>query len=360
MWGIILASGVFLATSGLAIAQGDSITARPDAVFPLPTVNLVFSDSKSDSPIPLPSSVMSGGPKCSSDGRAFVQVMTPPPLYTYRVIYSITSDGQLTHYTTEQIDGLIHTTVIAFDPGLSGPVMLLRARPAGQSGQSGAGFYLVRFRNNGELRGYSRLDLGFEIANIAQLTDDSYLVMGAERETGKIRIVVIDENGKFVREIELKSIMPTDGKMDQMITSMNIVNMNVQEMPPGMKSYAEMGMFQSVHSSEGLLLFIPGAETSVIKLLRTGEITSVRLSLPHNEIADSIIGTSGHWYMRAYNPNADRDWALYEVDADTGRTLRRIDTQGVPATSIACQTQSGFYGFRWIEKKPFLISGSLQ
>jgi hypothetical protein len=40
--------------------------------------------------------------------------------------------------------------------------------------------------------------------------------------------------------------------------------------------------------------------------------------------------------------------------------LRRINTSGVPATSIACPSDSGFYGLRWIEQKPYLIFGDLR
>jgi hypothetical protein len=49
---------------------------------------------------------------------------------------------------------------------------------------------------------------------------------------------------------------------------------------------------------------------------------------------------------------------LLEFNPDDGSFVREIRTGNVLSTSIACVRDGIFYGFRWMDKKPYLIKGA--
>jgi hypothetical protein len=227
----------------------------------------------------------------------------------------------------------------------------------GNQGQDGSD------NNDGEFRKYSKLDLGFRPSNIAQLSDDSFLIMGADTAAtaeARSRFVVIDSSGSLLRDLATDAMMPPDQKLKSLLQSLSFAGMKPEDMPPSMRISFALGLFRTAHSDQGLLMLMPGAETQIIELLRSGEIRLVRLRLPQDQIADSMITKKGRWFVRTYLRDTGNQWSLYEVDPETGEALRRINTSGVPATSIACPSDSGFYGLRWIEQKPYLIFGDLR
>ncbi len=341
-----------------AQADGDAAGPRKElSAASLPSTSLTFSDPKLDSPLQLPDSVMSGPPRCGPDGRAFLQIMGPPPTYLHSLIYSITLDGKVTHYPVDEISGLTYVAVKAFDPGSSMPVMLLNATVPGAHS---SGQYLALFKYDGELRKYSKLDLGFKLSNIAQLSDDSFLVIGADAEKAQSRFVVVDSNGNLLRDLDADKVMPSERKLKSMLQSLNFAGAKPEDIPPPARVYAVLSLFRTVHADQGLLVFMPGAGTEVVELLRSGEIHQMTLRLPQDQIPDSIITKKGRWFVRTYLRNTSSDWNLYEVDPETGEALQQINTSGVPATSIACPTDSGFYGLRWVEGKPYLIFGDMR
>jgi hypothetical protein len=330
---------------------------KGDLTAPVPSSELVFSEPKLDSPVQLPAYTMSGGPICGPEGRAFLQIMTPPPRFEHKFIYSVSSDGKATGYPLDRISGLSNPSIVAFDPGLSMPVFLLRAADAGQRGTSG--FYLALFNLAGEVRNYVKLDLGIKPSNVAQLSDNSFLVLGVDSATDKSKFIVVDSSGRLLRDLDAETIMPSDAKLKSILGSLSGAP-EPQNLPQWMKLSATLGMMELAHSDQGLLIFLPGAETRVVVLPRSGEIHAVALGLPQDQVADSLIADRGKWFVKTYQRGNDSDSGFYEVDPETGSVLRRIKTPGVPVTSIACPVDNGFYGFKWVDGKPYLMFGSLK
>jgi hypothetical protein len=154
--------------------------------------------------------------------------------------------------------------------------------------------------------------------------------------------------------------MPSDKDLTAMLNSTNIVGWNPNDMPLPQKTTAVLSLFHPTHSQSGVLTVEPGVGARVIEILRSGDTQTVKLKLPAHQIAHTIITNKGNWFVRAHLEGSDTQWSWFQVDPETGETLKRIDTSGVPATTIACATDSGFYGFRWIDKKPYLIHGDLK
>lgn len=337
-------------------------SARPPKSVPtasLPSADLVFSRPNLDSPLQLPSTMMNGAPTCGADGTAFIQFLTPPPMYNYKVVFSISPAGKVLHYPVEHVDGLSDVYIVSFDPGISNPAMLLNARASGQSRGSSTGYYLALFDHDGTLGRYSRLDLGFQPSKVAQLSDNSFLVVGADTEA-RSRFMIVDSSGSVLRNLDADAIMPSEQRLKSMSQSMSFAGGTPADLPPSMRVSAVLSLFRLAHSQEGLLILQPGAEAQITKILPSGDIHIVTLHLPKNQVADSIITNKGRWFVRTSLQGSDSQSNLYEVDPETGNALKHINTSGVPALSIACPSDSGFYGLRWVEQKAFLVFGELR
>jgi hypothetical protein len=343
--------------------QDSGQTAKPHQEFPatdLPSVKLIFAEPNTDSPVQMPSTVMNGPPTCGPEHNAFIQFLTPPPYYNNKVIYSISPDGMVVHYPVEQIVGLTNSYVIFVDPGVTRAVVLLQAQKAGDGRQSPVRYYMAEFDYEGKLQHYTNLDLGFEPVEVVQLSDDGFLVSGADAGLGRSAFVLIDSNGTIQRDFKETSLMPSDKDLTGMLTSMNFVGMNPKDMPPSIRLTAVLSLFKPVHSMSGVLMVEPGAGARVIEILRSGDTRTVVLDLPAHQIAQSVIVSKKGWFVRTSLQDSETQWNLYQVDPETGQAIKRIDTSGVPSINIACSTDSGFYGFRWIDKKPYLIRGDFR
>ena len=326
----------------------------------LPSVRVVFSEPKIDAPIEIPSAAMGGPPLCGPEGRSFIQFLTPPLYYNNKVVYSVSPDGKVIHYPAEQIVGLTNIYVRFIDPGVTNAVFLLHAQQAGASAHSSEHYYyMALFDYDGKLQNYTNLDLGFEPSEIVQLYDNGFLVSGADTR-GRAMFVLIDSSGSIRRDLRETPLMPSDEDLTAMLNSINIVGMNPNDLPLPLKIPAVLSMFRPVHSNGGVLIVEPGAGARVMEILRSGDTRMVKLKLPPHQIAHSIMTNKGSWFVRTHLQDSDTQWNLFQVDPETGQTLKRIDTSGVPATSIACPTDTGFYGFRWIDKQAYLIHGDLQ
>ena len=343
-----------------AQAGGQPVESQDSSPPSLPHANLTFSQPSLGSPLPLPSSIMDGAPACGPEGRAFIKFLTPPPMYNNAVIYSIAPDGKTIHYAVEQISGIKNASVISFDPGTSNAAMLLIAADIGQMHASSVIYYLALFDYDGRVRANTKLNLGFEPSKVLQLNDNNYLVIGTDTAEARSKFEVIDDSGRAIRDLNADAIMPSDQKLKAMLNSVGFVGASPADFPPSMRIASALSLFRPVHSDEGLLLLEPGAGAQIFELLRSGETRMIKLGLPKDQIADSIIVNKRRWFVRTFLKDSDNESNLYEVDAGTGEAIRRINTTGVPATSIACANDSGFYGLRWIERKPYLIFGDLR
>jgi hypothetical protein len=344
---------------GQAPVSGKSTPTPALANEEIASEDLIFSSPNLDAPLSLPSPVMSGAPTCGGDGRAFLQIMTPPPRYTFKNIYSVTSDGKITPYPVDQIVGIVHPAILSFDPGASSVAMILAASAAGEARPAGFGYYLTLFSYDGKILRNSRLDLSLEPSNVAQINDDSYLVTGTDPGTAQPKFLVIDSRGTLLRDIDTSTLLPSGRKLATIMQSINFAGINLAEASEATRQRFMVSLVRPVHSDQGLLMFMPGSGGEIIVFARSGEIRQVRVNVPSNQIPDSLITAKGRWFLRTYLRDSDNNWSLYEIDPDTGRTLRKIYTAGVPSTTIACATDSGFFGLRWIDKKPYVISGSL-
>jgi len=325
----------------------------------LPVARLAFSQPDVDSPLSLPSMAISGPPTCSSDGRAFIRFMTPPPYYNNIVPYSVSPVGNVVHYDVGRIQGLTDIYVTFIDPGTTNVALLLRARESGAEMHSPIEAYMALFDYDGDFKGVSRLDLGFRPIEIAQLYQNGYLVLGADPETGDAKLVLVDSTGALLHEFT-NSLMPSGEGLTTMLSSLSFAGKSPKDFPEFMEKSMVVSLFRPVHTNEGILLLRPGAGARVLEILHSGEERSVELKLPPKEAAQTLLVSDEKWFVRTSPQGDDTASNLYEVDPTSGQTTERIDTSGVAATSIACAANSGFYGFKWIDHKPYLIRGTLQ
>jgi hypothetical protein len=328
----------------------------------LQTVKVTFSDPDMNHPIPSASRIVGGPPQCGPDGRIFLDFRVPPPLYNYSVLRSVSpSDAKTADYPVERIVGLTKTVLDSYDPGVSAVTMILRARPAGQSGgAASSGYYLALYNYDGEFREYSKLDLDFQPVQVSQFTDDSFLVVGSDLKEGKSHFVLIDSRGKLLRDLSAGSILPSDEKLKSMMGGMNFAGPKMETYSPVERTYMTLSTFRYAHSNQGLLILEPGAAAQVVELLRTGEVRTVKLKLPKQQIADSMFAGRDKWYVRAFLEGTDNQYSLYQVDPETGNATAKIDTSGVSLGSIACFQDAGFSALRWVDGKAYLMHGDLR
>jgi hypothetical protein len=68
---------------------------------------------------------------------------------------------------------------------------------------------------------------------------------------------------------------------------------NDNETPFTVKATALLSLFRPVHSSDGILIVERGAGAHVVEVLKFGEVRTVRLRLPLNQVPQSIFTRRG-------------------------------------------------------------------
>jgi len=357
----------FLMCMSSALSAQTSVSGGKQSLDPqktdLPSLKVDFSSPNTDSPLNLPSAAVNGPPVCNTDGLAFFQFLTPPPYYNKKHVYSVSADGKVVNYPVDQITGLTNSWVIFSDPGLTNAVILFHAKKVGAAAASPDLYYMALFDYDGKLRDYTDLDLGFEPIQALQLSDDRFLVSGSDVARARLRFVVIDSAGTVIRELSPLIFLPGDADLREMLGSINSVNgagINPSDLPVPQRLSLTISLFRPVHSDRALLILEPGSVPRVIEISRAGESRVVKLTLPPNQIANSLLTTKGRWFLRTAVQGSNTQWNLLEIDPTSGQTLRWIDTSGVPASSIACATGSGFLAMRWLDHKPYLLDGTFK
>jgi hypothetical protein len=359
---------IFVFSAALAVGQesAQKPSPQPDPEFDLPRVDVTFSLLKADTPLPLLSTVMDGPPVCSSSGVAFLQFWTPPPTYNNKEVFSITAAGKVAELPVSRVTGLSNAMIRSFDPGSTMAAMLLSAIPQPAAGSGSFGqkhhwdYYLARFKYNGEFNGYTALDLGFEPGQIAQLNDDTYIVIGTDQINSKPVVALINNSGTVLRRLDTDEVVPSEEGLNEMMRATSFVGLKPQDLPPSMKMSVALSRFQFVHFGTKVLLLEPGPHTRIVEISPGGQARVVSVKLPEGQVGDSLLASRSSWMIRTYPEGKDGLSNLYEVDRETGSIVRQLRTPGVPATSIACSSEDGLFGIRWLERKPYLMVADKQ
>lgn len=327
-------------------------------------VTLNFSAPDLDAPLQLPSTLMEGPPSCSAQGNAFYKFWTSRSSASPLRIVSISPKGVVVEYSVAKITDLKFAQVVGIDPGSSRLTLLLNAKPTDTGEGTHFQSYLARYRYDGTLDRYSRLGIKFQPGELAQLGDDAYLVIGTDPATGtdpaavQPHVALVDDRGTLLRSLDADKVIPSVAAMSQMMSAETFVGLNPNTMPPSLRLSFLMSSFRFVHDGENLLLLEPGVGAKILDFLPDAEVRTVSLHLPQGQVAESLIVAPGKWIIRTHRADADDRQAMFQIDPATGEAEIAIGTGEVPATSIACATDDGFFGLRWIDQKPYLISGS--
>lgn len=319
-----------------------------------------FSDPNLDSPLQLPSTIMDGPPVCAADGTAFLQFWVPPPTYNFKEVFSISPEGHITSFALDRISGLSRTTIRSFDPGITYTTMLLWAQSADSSlsEKQQYAFYLTRFDYDGKLDGYSKLTLDFQPGQVAQLGDNSFLILGTDTVNSRPAIALIDSDGKVLQRLDTDKTLPSEDLLKNMAKASNFAGLRPEDLPPPMRLSVTLSMLHFTHAGNKLLMMMPGLYPKIIAISAEGQTSDLNIKLPKGQIGDSLLVSSARWLVRTHAQDVEDQSSLYEIDPETGATIREIRTGGVPATSIACMNDGAFYGFRWVNHKPYIMTAT--
>ena len=325
----------------------------------LPVAKLVFSAPNLKAPVELPYTLMDGAPVCGQEGRVFFQFLTPPPTYNTKDIIAVTSDGKVTHYPLEQISNLKFVSVLSLDPGLTRAVMLLKGTDAGRPSLSSSGYYIALFSSDGRLQNKVKLDLEAQPSKVAQLTDDTFLVIGVDAIRNGTRFLIVDSGGKVLRDRAADAMFSAE-KLAAGLNSQDVRGGSPNDLPGDMRLAGMLNLVRMVHTNQGVVVYVPGSTMEVVEIYPSGESRKLELKLPKEQLLQSILVDQRFWYVATTLRGSDTESALFQVNTQNGRATRRIDTSGVPSTTIACPTETGFFAFKWIEKRPYVINGEMR
>src|ERR1700739_528059 len=327
----------------------------------IPSWTVNFSDPKLDSPLNLPLPITNGPPTCSADGTAFFVFLGHPPAFDQRAIYSVSAKGKVTVFSAEKIPGLQRVEIRSVNPGITSLVMLIGAARSDETAPPGQiirnGPFLVRFNYDGSVQGFAPLDVGFRPGQAVQLNDKSFLIFGAEPASAAPQAVIVDLDGAILRQPDAYGMIPPEQDLLRMVAAADRTGMQ-SSLPLELRLSAVINSLQFEHSGRSLLLLEPGGDAKVLALLPSRDVRPIAIRLPKGDQADSLIAVNGKWIVRAYPEGANDKMSLFEVDPETGNATREIRTQGVPPSAIACGSKEGFYGLRWIDKKPYVITSN--
>lgn len=219
-------------------------------------------------------------------------------------------------------------------------------------------FYLTRFDYDGKLDGYSKLTLDFQPGQVAQLGDNSFLILGTDTVNSRPAIALIDSDGKVLQRLDTDKTLPSEDLLKNMAKASNFAGLRPEDLPPPMRLSVTLSMLHFTHAGNKLLMMMPGLYPKIIAISAEGQTSDLNIKLPKGQIGDSLLVSSARWLVRTHAQDVEDQSSLYEIDPETGATIREIRTGGVPATSIACMNDGAFYGFRWVNHKPYIMTAT--
>lgn len=331
---------------------------RPEEVEALPVVHLGLSAPGSQPIAGLPSPMMDGPARCSGEGVAFFQFWTGAPRYDTKEVFSVTRDGKATAFRTSSFSEINRAQIISFDPGTSEGVALINGMPAPSAAQTTPQreffVYLALFGYDGKASEASKLELGFRPQQVAQVSENSFLVLGSDTVNLRPALALVDGAGTMLRRIDVDDLLPTGAGLSEIVSSRSFAGMSPESLPPAMQMNVAMSLFRFSHMANKLLLLQPGPHPKVIEFSASGLSETLQIKLPAGKLADSILPDPSRLLIRTYSKTNDNDSSLFEIDPDSGDAVREIRI-AAPATTLACSSKEGFYGLQWKDEKPYIV-----
>lgn len=292
---------------------------------------------------------------CTSDGSIAVNILLPPDKAKPRsvwVLYAVSQSGKIVSFDFSKVNDLAFSNgqrAMAHDVGERDVNFLFSARPMkGADSQTQdrpvlpPGWFVARFDRDGMYHGATEL-------NLPRLVPQRM----AAFDNGDLLIFALDEAN---RQPQLVRYSMTGGKIHYYFADAEFARQN-----PNVPSAASMGnnpdrsrvelsqlltsmqVSQFSHYKDSILLLQKGGETPLFRAFPDGDIRTIQLPKVPGFDKDVLISSDEHVYLQYRKPRADGNGEdrilILELDADTGKELRRIAPGDL---EVACVHQGHF------------------
>ncbi len=332
-------------------------TAQPDAIPPL----MVEFATVGGKPTSLPSMVITHLPVCYSADSCSADFALDMRNRSRQVAAYFDLSGQEHTIDPAAIENLSHVQLLSSTPTADGVAVLLAAAasdngigvrivpkgdteaPPGHS-RPDINSYVCFFDRDGKPRSVHMLDSRYRPVKISYLGADRILLLLFDTINEKPVLALINQDGQIVRILDDQGSLPGGSDLEK-----NSALKLDDSAPESFKQVAMAGTltgWQFGRAGNYLLMLKPGTDASIWSLSPGGEIRKIKLKMAPGTTASSLTSSDRAWLVRSFIVASDTG-LLLEFDPENGQMLRRIDSKGVPPTSILYAEQGNYYALWW-------------
>lgn len=340
----------FIVLSKLGIPQEPKSSAKSDKES-IPTATLNLADGKPL--IGFPSAAVIGSPTvCSTSGDIFVEVYAnvKMPMNVFPDLYRITSAGDVKRIDQPKPTDYEHLFLRSAFAGEHAIVSLIQVSGKKTSSVSDKpnipGYFLSITDFDGGSAKLIELDLKFQPLRIAVLPSGKFIVLGLDSANLVPALVLLNDDGTFLKSVDLDN-----SKYDNSQELRNTYNANNSDTQLAKRKQISGVLNAASFAPYGSkVLLVEAGSTLPIRILGDGgEENTVSIPLPSGFLIQNVLGSnqSTTWIVRAQKLESyqkmekehivmNPEQRLFEVNPETKKVARILDTKGAPPTMVSC------------------------
>jgi hypothetical protein len=322
--------------------------ANKQAFLPITTVNLAGGKPL----IGLPSTTVMGSPMlCSPDGNMFVEVFANPknPVYRFPDLYKVSTSGEVKQLNLPVPTEYQQLFLDSVFPGENSFVSLIQAsskKNRSSDPPKTKADFISLIDLGGDSPKLIELHLNFQPLRLAVLPSGRFIVLGFDTANLVPVLAYLNDDGTFLRSIDLDNRTYDNSK--ELKDTYNIKNSEGDAAKRKQIMSALSSASFVPHGSK--VLFVQAGSNLPIHILgESGDEGTVSISLPSNYLIQNVLGSerTDTWVIRAQKMDSFQKMAnehfvmnpeqkLFEVNEETGKATRVLETNGVPPMMVTC------------------------
>ncbi len=317
-------------------------------------------------PISFPSLAMTQLPVCYSEGSCSAVFALNPQDRKRQIAVYFELSGPDQAVDPAAIENFSYVQILSSTPAAEGVAVLVhgaasdsgvkvRLVPKPGADRSGLkeGYYVCLFDRDGKLQSVHTLDSRYKPAKIAYFGADQFVLLRFDTINEKPSLTIMSADGQIVRMLDDQNSLPNGSDLQK--GSGIKVDSGAPEFFKQVAMVGTLSGWQFGYAAKQLLLLEPGADPVIWSISPGDEIRKVKLQMPPGTTAQSIVSSDGAWFVRSFIVASDAG-LLLEFDPESGQVLRRIDSKGVPPTSILYAGEGNYYALWWDkDKHPWIL-----
>jgi len=351
-------------------APSQMVTSHSGSSEPVPAYRISFERRD---PIPgiAASREISGPIECTPDGTAFLNmvirtgpeqmssssrlVRLSPPI---EILVSASLSGEAHEFRLDQLHDLHDVKQKAHYATDSELAILVIAAPEDKQGKESfvtsdgvkhevaanvaeRHDYLVIFDRDGTYRKTIQLDDAMVLLRVGVFASGNLLAFGFDRVDRSPKLALFNSDGSLLRFLEIpKGDVPTS-----MLRSQD---------SEGKGPAVFVAPTQFVPYRDSIIVVQNETRFPLLDVNEAGAVSAIKPKLPQGVLVDSLIPSDANLYALGEG----KDHSIFELNADDGSVVRRLQTEKAEDTVVACAHDGKFLSFKHSQGKLVPLLGT--